>query len=143
MAQTSVGVSVSGNPEQGETQSLFFRLSTVTMARLPGSQVAGKKGARLCVSDLFLGVPTARQPHRSGTHGCQGRRNSSRDIFTLLPQWLGHLWGSCGERESILVRSGCFSQIPPVGLLGFVLFCFACFAFWLFETGSHYVPGKP
>lgn len=68
---------------------------------------AGKEGG-ICSSDLLLGIPAAGQAHRSSAHGCQGAGNGSRQILTLLPQWLVHMQGPYGETQRMQVRSAGF-----------------------------------
>lgn len=116
-------------------ECLFLEILSITFQSLSGNfgqpsqfPCCGKKAPRIWSSDLLLGVPTAGQPHRGSAHGCQGRRDGSGYIFTLLPQWLAHLWGSCGERQGVLVKSGCFSHIQ---IFRIFLLCLALsFGFW-------------
>lgn len=95
---------------KGRHRRLFFCLPE----KVGPTSLALEKGMRRIrnrSSDLLLGFPAARQPHRSNAHGCQCRGNGSRQILTLLPQRLAHLRGSYGESKECRVRSSCFSQI--------------------------------
>lgn len=83
---------------KGRHTSLFFCLLEKLGPASP-ALAKGMRRIRNCSSDLLLGFPAARQPHRSKTHGCQCRGNGSRQILTLLPQRLDHLRGSYGESK--------------------------------------------
>ena len=96
---------------KGKHKCSFFCLSK-KLRPASSSPATWMRGTKNCSSDLLLGLPAAGQPHRSSTYGCQRRGHGSRQILTLLPQWLAHLGGSYRERRRTEGRTWLFLSDP-------------------------------